>query len=128
MYQRARGELEEAYRNNPLPYFRADLRLLQGRLPEAAAEDDPTRTPLALFLMGRTKELPPDTLGAAVPRDQLLLYLGRLDRARRPGTLELLYQDIGWEGDRCRCQLILADVARRQREDTERLFKGTPNQ
>jgi hypothetical protein len=113
-YERALGELEEAYRNNPLPYFRADIRLLQGRLPEAAAEDDPTRTPLALFLMGRTRELPPDALGAIIPRDQLLIYLGRLDRARRSGILEPFYKDIGWESDRARCQLIQADVARRQ--------------
>jgi hypothetical protein len=113
-YQRALGELEKAYRNNPLPHFRADIRLLQGRLPEAAAEGDPTRTPLARFLMGRSQELPPDVLGGAIPRDQLLLYLGRLDRARRSGVLEPFYKDIGWEGDRARCQLILAEVARRQ--------------
>ncbi len=113
-FQRALGELEEAYRNNPLPCFRADVRILQGRLPEAAAEGDPTRTPLAHFLMGRTSELPPDVLGGVVPRDQLLLYLGRTDRARRSGVLEPFYKDIGWESDRARCQLTLADVARRQ--------------
>jgi hypothetical protein len=113
-YERALGEMEEAYRNNPLPYFRADIRLLQGRLPEVAAEDDATRTALALFLMGRTQELPPDTLGSVVPRDQLLIYLGRLDRARRSEIVEPFYKDIGWEGDRARCRLIQAEVARRQ--------------
>jgi hypothetical protein len=113
-FERALGEMEEAYRNNPLPYFRADIRLLQGRLPEAAAQDDPTRTPLALFLMGKTSELPPDALGSVVPRDQLLVYLGRLDRARRSGIVEPFYKEIGWEADRARCRLIQAEVARRQ--------------
>jgi hypothetical protein len=113
-YQRALGELEEAYQNNPLPCFRADIRLLQGRLPEVAAEGDPTRTPLAQFLMGQTNELPPDVLGSVIPREQLLLYLGRLDRARRSAIMEPFYKDIGWESDRARCQLIQAEVALRQ--------------
>ena len=42
-YLRAMGELESAYEQNPLPYFRADIRLLQGRLPEVEAEGDPGR-------------------------------------------------------------------------------------
>jgi hypothetical protein len=113
-YERALGELDNAYRNNPLPTFRADIRILQGRLPEAAAEDDPTRTPLALFLMGRSRDLPPDVLSGVVPRDQLLIYLGRLDRARRSAVVEPFYKDIGWESDRARCRLIQAEVARRQ--------------
>jgi hypothetical protein len=113
-YQRALGELEEAYWNNPLSSFRADIRLLQGRLPEAVAEGDPTRTQVARFLMGQTSELPPEVLDAVVPRDQFLIYLGRLDRARRSGILEPFYKEIGWEADRARCQLMLAEVARRQ--------------
>ena len=40
-YLRALGELEAAYEQNAFPYFRADLRLLQGRLPVVEAEGDP---------------------------------------------------------------------------------------
>src|SRR5262249_2252584 len=58
--------------------------------------------------------LPPDALASVVPRDQLLIYLGRLDRARRSGILEPFYKEIGWESDRARCRLIQAEVARRQ--------------
>src|SRR5205085_1954042 len=49
-YLRALGELEEAYRHNDLAYFRADVRLLQGRLPEAAAQGE-ARAAVAAFLM-----------------------------------------------------------------------------
>jgi hypothetical protein len=113
-YLRALGELEAAYQHHALSYFRADIRLLQGRLPEVAAEGDDARTAVAAFLMGQTTDLPPDLLGCAVPREQLLLYRGRLDPARRSGLLQGLYQEIGWEGDRARCQLLAAEAARRQ--------------
>jgi hypothetical protein len=113
-FLRALGEFEEAYTHNPLPYFRADIRLLQGRLPEVAAERDDARSAAAAFLMGRSRELPPDLLGCAVPRDQLLLYLGRLGVARHTAEMENLYQYIGREGDRARCRLFLAEAARRQ--------------
>jgi hypothetical protein len=51
-----------------------------------------------------------------VPRAQLFLYLGRLDRAQWAATRDKFYQDVGWEGDRARCLLILAEAARRQSE------------
>jgi hypothetical protein len=101
-YLRALGELDEAYRQNALPYFRADVRLLQGWLPEVAAEGDSARAAVAAFLMGMTRDLPPNFLGYAVPRTQLLIYLGRLDQARRSAALERLYQEIGQEGERSR--------------------------
>jgi hypothetical protein len=116
-YLRALGELEEAYRCNELPYFRADLRLLQGRLPEVAAEDEPSRTAIAAFLMGEKPEgdrVPPQPLSCAVPRDQLLVYLGRLAEVRHAAGLERFFHEIGWEGDRVRCLLVQADVAWRQ--------------
>ncbi len=111
-YLRALGDLEEAHRQNALAYFRADIRLLQGRLPQVAAEGDDARTAIADFLMGRMKSLPPDPLGCTVPRVQLLLYL----RRSAPGqgaSLEQLYHDIGWEGYRARILLFLAEAARR---------------
>jgi hypothetical protein len=108
------GELEEAYRHNDLPYFRADIRLLQGRLPEVAREGEDTRTAAAEFLMGRTTQPPPSLLGCAVPRGQILLYLGRLTQSRQIGQLDPLYQDMGREGERARAQLIAAEAARRQ--------------
>ena len=112
-YLRALGELEEAYRHNDLAYFRADLRLLQGRLPEAAAQGDDARAAVAAFLMGQTQAPPPSLLGCAVPRTQVLLYLGRLEQAARAQELEEVYCDLGWAGERARCRLILAEVARR---------------
>jgi hypothetical protein len=113
-FLRALGEYEPAYQHNPLPYFRADVRLLQGRLPEVAAEGEESRAAVAAFLMGRTQTPPPLALGCPVTRAQCLLYLGRLPRARQAASVEGLYQDMGWEGDRARCQLVLAEVARRQ--------------
>jgi hypothetical protein len=113
-YLRALGEFEQAFASNDLPYFRADIRLLQGRLPEVAALGDSTRAAVAAFLMGQTPELPPDQLGSAVPREQLLLYLGRLGAVRRCRLLDDFYHDIGWEGDRSRSQLLLAEAARHQ--------------
>src|SRR5262249_22273687 len=53
-------------------------------------------------------------LGAAVPRDQILLYLGRMSWVGRSALLEGFYRDIGWEGDRARSLLFLAEIARRQ--------------
>jgi hypothetical protein len=111
---RALGELDRAAACNSLPYFRADIFLLQGRLPQVAAIGDSTRTATAAFLMGKTRELPHDQLGAAVPREQILIYLSRLDRVHRSTLLETFYHDIGWEGDRARCRLFLAEAARRQ--------------
>jgi hypothetical protein len=115
-YHRALGNLEEAHAQNPLPYFRADIRLLQGRLPHVVAEGDSMRTAIAAFLMGQTTTLPPQPLSCPIPRDQLLLYLGRLSQIRQSALFERFYHEIGWEGDRARCQLLLAEVARRQGE------------
>jgi tetratricopeptide (TPR) repeat protein len=113
-YLRALGELEEAHRHNDLAYFRADVRLLQGRLPEAAAQGDDARAAVAAFLMGRSRELPPSLLGCAVPRAQVLLYLGRLEQAAGAQELGEVYRDLGWDGERARCRLILAEVSRRR--------------
>jgi len=111
---RALGELDEAHAHNPLPCFRADLRLLQGRLPEVVAEGDTTRTAVAAFLMGQTSQLPPPVLGSAVPRLHILLYLGRYQQAWRSKEMDQFYGDLGWGGDQARCRLLLADLARRQ--------------
>jgi tetratricopeptide (TPR) repeat protein len=113
-FLRALGELDEAHAQNELAYFRADIRLLQGRLPEVAREGEDTRTAVAEFLMGRTGDPPPSVLGCAVPRAQVLLYLGRLAEARQIAELDPLYQDMGREGDRARCRLLAAEAARRQ--------------
>src|SRR5207247_4621452 len=77
-----------------------------------------TRTAIAGFLMGKTSDLPPDLLGCAIPREQILLYLGRLDGVRRATVLDSFLREIGWEGDRARCQLLLAEAARRQADET----------
>jgi hypothetical protein len=114
---RSLGELDEAYTHNSMPYFRADIRLLQGRLPLVAAEGDGARAATAAFLMGQTAALPPDLLGMVIPRAQVLLYLGRLNDAWRATPPEGLYQEIGWEGERVRGQLLMAEVARRQRDE-----------
>jgi hypothetical protein len=79
-----------------------------------AAEGDDARTAVAAFLMGQAQDLPPDLLGCAIPRGQVLLYLGRLDAVRQAAEVERLYQHIGWENDRAHCQLLLAEVGRRQ--------------
>jgi hypothetical protein len=113
-FLRALGEFEEAYRCNELPFFRADIRLLQGRLPQVAAEGEATRTAIAAFLMGQTSALPSQPLSCPIPRDQLLVYLGRFHQIRQSAALEEFYHEIGWEGDRARCQLVLAESAGRQ--------------
>jgi len=110
------GEFEEAYRHNNLPYFRADIRLLQGRLPHVAAEREDTRTAMAAFLMGKTTALPSEPSGAAIPRDQFLLYLGRFSKIQQSKLLDDFYHQIGWEADRARCLLILAEAAIKQGE------------
>jgi tetratricopeptide (TPR) repeat protein len=115
-FLRALGEFEEAYRHNNLPYFRADIRLLQGRLPQVATEQETTRTAQAAFLMGKTTILPSEPLGAAIPRDQLLLYLGRFSLIQQSNLLDDYYHEIGWESDRARCLLVLAETATRQGE------------
>jgi hypothetical protein len=110
-YLRATGELEAAYEQNPLPYFRADVRLLQGRLPLVEAEGDPGRAEIAAFLMGRTTRMPADPLGCAIPQAQLLLYQGRAGRAWLAAEPEDIYEMTGWEDDRARCRLYRAEAA-----------------
>jgi hypothetical protein len=110
-YLRALGELELAYDQNNLPFFRADIRLLQGRLNEVEKEGDSARTQIAHFLMGRTARLTEDVLGCVIPRVQLLIYLGRTADAWQATQPEQVYTQLGWEDDRVRCQLFRADVA-----------------
>jgi hypothetical protein len=110
-YLRALGELEEAFEQHNSPFFRADIRLLQGRLTEVEKEGDPVRTAIASFLMGQTTRLPPDSLGCVIPRVQILLYLGRHTDAWLATQPEQLYETIGWEDDRARCQLFRAELA-----------------
>ncbi len=110
-YLRAMGDLEAAYEQNHMPYFRADIRLLQGRLPAVEAEGDLGRTEIAAFLMGRTTRLPADPLGGAIPRAQVLLYQGRAARAWMASEPEDIYEMTGWEYDRARCRLYRAEAA-----------------
>ena len=110
-YLRALGELEAAFEYHSFPFFRADIRLLQGRLTEVEKEGDPARTAIAQFLMGQTTRLPPDTLGCVISRVQLLLYTGRYSDAWLGTQPEQVYEMIGWEDDRARSQLLRADVA-----------------
>jgi hypothetical protein len=79
-----------------------------------AREQDDARTAFAAFLMGETTQLPADLLSAAPLRLQALLHLNRLRQAWQGDRFAELYHAIGWEGDRTRCQLLLAEVARRQ--------------
>jgi hypothetical protein len=113
-HQRALGELDAAHANNALPCFRADIRLLQGRLPQVAAEGDEARSVVAAFLMGRTRVLPAPVLGCAVPRLHLLLFLGRHSAAWHTAGMEQLYGDLGWGGEEARYRLLLAELWRRQ--------------
>ena len=110
-YLRALGELDLAYEENNLPFFRADMRLLQGRLVEVEREGDLARTEVARFLMGNTARLPADALGCVIPRVQILLCLGRFADAWLAAQPEQVYGMFGWEDDRARCQLFRADVA-----------------
>ncbi|HWE35209.1 MAG TPA: hypothetical protein VG406_01455 [Isosphaeraceae bacterium] len=112
-FERALGDLDAARDHNVLPYFRADVRLLQGRLPEVAAEGDWVRAATAAFLMGDSHDLPPDVLGVAIPRAQLLLLLGRGHEARLAAGSGSLYGEIGWEWDRARAELLRAEAERR---------------
>ena len=109
-YLRSLGEIDGAYRQHGMAYFKADIRLLQGRLPEAAAEGDPHRKAVAAFLMGDTCRVPDLELGCPIALGQLYLYLGRPDAAVRASQLSDLYSDYGWEGDRARLQLVLAEA------------------
>ena len=115
-YLRALGEFEEAFECHNFPFFRADIRLLQGRLPEVEKEGDPARTAVAQFLMGHTDRLPPDTLGCVISRAQLLLYRGRYPDAWLGSQPEQVYEMFGWEDDRARSQLLRADAACRMGE------------
>jgi hypothetical protein len=104
--------MEEAFERNNFSFFRADIRLLQGRLPEVEQEGDLARAGIAAFLMGQTTRLPSFPLGCAIPRAQLLLYLGHTGDAwlseRQP---EQVYELIGWADDQARCQLYRAEAA-----------------
>jgi hypothetical protein len=118
-FERGLGELEKAYRLCPLPYFRADIRLLQGRLPEVEAEGDEGRTAVARFLMGQTTPgektpLPSPGLGCVIPRLRVLTLAGRHQEALRSAGIENSYQEMGWEADRARQLLLLADLACRR--------------
>jgi len=110
-YLRALGELEEAYEHNNFSFFRADVRLLQGRLTEVEQEGDVARAAIAELLMGRTTKLPSLPLGCAIPREQLLLFLGRVGEAWQPqGRSEDVYDQLGWADDKARVQLYRAEM------------------
>ncbi len=111
-YLRALGEMEKAFGQNNFSFFRADIRLLQGRLTQVEAEGDPARAAIAEFLMGRTTKLPSIPLGCAIPRAQLLLYLGRTGEARLSESQpEQVYEMIGWADDKAHCELYRAETA-----------------
>jgi hypothetical protein len=112
-YLRALGEFDEAAEQNRIPYFRADIRLLQGMLTQVEDEGEPARTAIAEMLMGRTTRLPHEPLGCAIPRVQILLYLGRPADAWRSVQSAELFKSIGWEDERARCQLFRAELASR---------------
>src|SRR5581483_706050 len=78
-FLRSLGELDEAYEQNNMAYFRADVRLLQGRLADVAAEGDPARADVACALRGEGPIPAADPLGLVIPKGQLLIYAGRLD-------------------------------------------------
>jgi hypothetical protein len=112
-YLRALGEFDDAVEQNRLPYFRADIRLLQGRLTQVEHEGEPARTAIAEVLMGRASRFPPEPLGCAIPRVQVLLYLGRPADAWRCVQSAELFASMGWEDERARCQLFRAELASR---------------
>ncbi len=76
-------------------------------------EDEPARTAVAEFLMGKTAQLPPNPLSCVVPRAQILLLQGRTAQVWLATESEGLYEITGWEDDRSRSQLYQADVASR---------------
>jgi len=111
-YLRALGELEESFQHNNFSFFRADIRLLQGRLTQVEREGDSARAAIAEFLMGRTTKLPSVPLGCAIPRAQLLLYLGHTGQAwLSEAQPEEVYEMIGWADDKARCELYRAETA-----------------
>jgi hypothetical protein len=110
-HRRALGELDVAYAQNPFPYFRADVRLLQGRLPLVQREGEPARAAIADFLMGKTAKLPPNPLGCAIPRAQILLCHGGAQQLFLASEPEEVYETIGWEDDRSRSRLYRAEAA-----------------
>ena len=61
--------------------------------------------------MGGMTRLLPDPLGCVIPRVQILLYLGRYADAWLATQPEQVYEMIGWEDDRARCQLFRAELA-----------------
>ena len=79
-YLRALGELEAAFEQHTFPFFRADIRLLQGRLTEVEKEGDTARTAIASFLMAQTTRVPSDTLGCVDPTSSALALHGALCR------------------------------------------------
>lgn len=109
-YLRSLGEIDEAYRQHNMAYFRADVRLLQGRLPAVALEGDPHRTAVAAFLMGERKQVPSLELGCCVSLPQLYLWQGRAEQAMGAAQVIDLYGEYGWEGDRARIQISLAEA------------------
>lgn len=111
-YLRALGELDQAFEHNNFSFFRADIRLLQGRLAQVEKEGDPARAAIADFLMGRTNKLPSSPLGCAIPQTQLLLYLGYTRQAwRADAEPEQVYEMIGWADDKARSLLYQAQTA-----------------
>jgi hypothetical protein len=109
-FLRALGELEPAHALNGLPTFRADIRLLQGRLPEVAAAGDGQRAAVAEFLMGKSQRLPPDPLGCVVPREHILLFVNR-PFGNATALPRAFYDDAGWRADLARKQLFWAEFA-----------------
>ena len=63
--------------------------------------------------MGRTRQVPADPLGGAVPSAQIMLCLGRPADALLATNPARFYETIGWEDGRTRCQLFRADVTSR---------------
>lgn len=113
-YQRLLGELDDAFVAHSMSNFRAEIRLLQGRLPEVAALDDDHSTAVAAFLMGQTIQIPSTINRCAIALGQLHLYRGEFAAALRVARIEDLYERYGWGGDRARCLLVLAQLALRE--------------
>ena len=73
--------------------------------------------------MGRTDKVSPTPLGCVVPRAQILLYQGRSAMAWLATEPEDVYEMIGWEDDRTRCQLYRAEAACRM-DDTASMARS----